>query len=50
MAPLPGTALASADQVAIDAVAARLMGFDPLSIRYISPACLTYRPDRKIPA
>jgi len=27
--------LASADQVAIDAVAARLMGFDPLAIRYI---------------
>jgi uncharacterized protein (DUF362 family) len=27
--------LAGADQVAIDAVAARLMGFDPLSIRYI---------------
>lgn len=27
--------LASADQVAIDAVAARLMGFDPLQIRYI---------------
>jgi hypothetical protein len=27
--------LASADQVAIDAVAARLMGFDPLSIRYL---------------
>jgi len=27
--------LASADQVAIDAVAARLMGFEPLSIRYI---------------
>jgi hypothetical protein len=27
--------LASADQVAIDAVAARIMGFDPLSIRYI---------------
>jgi len=27
--------LASADQVAIDAVAARLMGFDPLSLRYI---------------
>ncbi len=27
--------LASADQVAIDAVAARLMGFDPLSIRFI---------------
>jgi hypothetical protein len=27
--------LASADQVAIDAVAAKLMGFDPLSIPYI---------------
>jgi uncharacterized protein (DUF362 family) len=27
--------LASQDQVAIDAVAARLMGFDPLSIKYI---------------
>jgi len=27
--------LASADQVAIDAVAARLMGFDPLSIKYL---------------
>ena len=27
--------LASADQVAIDAVAARMMGMDPLSIRYI---------------
>lgn len=27
--------LASADQVAIDAVAAKLMGFDPLSIKYI---------------
>lgn len=27
--------LASADQVAIDAVAARLMGFDPLRIRYL---------------
>jgi uncharacterized protein (DUF362 family) len=27
--------LASADQVAIDAVAAKLMGFDPLNIRYI---------------
>ena len=27
--------LASGDQVAIDAVAARLMGFDPLSIQYI---------------
>ncbi len=30
--------LASADQVAIDAVAAKLMGFDPLSIRYIALA------------
>ncbi len=28
--------LASADQVAIDAVAARMMGFDPLSIEYIN--------------
>jgi len=27
--------LASADQVAIDAVAAKLMGFDPLAIEYI---------------
>ncbi len=27
--------LASADQVAIDAVAARMMGFDPMSIKYI---------------
>ena len=27
--------LASSDQVAIDAVASRLMGFDPLGIRYI---------------
>ena len=27
--------LASADQVAIDAVAARLMGFDPMSIKFI---------------
>jgi uncharacterized protein (DUF362 family) len=27
--------LASADQVAVDAVAARLMGFDPMGIRYI---------------
>jgi uncharacterized protein (DUF362 family) len=27
--------LASADQVAIDAVAAKMMGFDPLTIRYI---------------
>ncbi|MFH1176742.1 MAG: DUF362 domain-containing protein [Acidobacteriota bacterium] len=30
--------LASADQVAIDAVAARLMGFDPRSIRYLAQA------------
>jgi uncharacterized protein (DUF362 family) len=30
--------LASADQVAIDAVAAKLMGFDPLSIKYINLA------------
>jgi uncharacterized protein (DUF362 family) len=30
--------LASADQVAIDAVAARLMGFQPMSIRYIRMA------------
>jgi Uncharacterized conserved protein len=30
--------LASGDQVAIDAVAAKLMGFDPLSIRYIKLA------------
>jgi uncharacterized protein (DUF362 family) len=30
--------LASADQVAIDSVAARLMGFDPLSIEYIRVA------------
>ncbi len=30
--------LASADQVAIDAVAARLMGFDPLAIRYLALA------------
>ena len=28
--------LASADQVAIDAVAAKLMGFDPMSIKYIN--------------
>jgi hypothetical protein len=27
--------LASADQVAIDAIAARIMGFDPLQIRYL---------------
>jgi uncharacterized protein (DUF362 family) len=30
--------LASADQVAIDAVAAKLMGFDPMSIKYIKLA------------
>ncbi len=30
--------LASTDQVAIDAVAAQLMGFDPLKIRYIAKA------------
>lgn len=30
--------LASADQVAIDAVSARLMGFDPMRIRYIARA------------
>jgi uncharacterized protein (DUF362 family) len=30
--------LASTDQVAIDAVAAKIMGFDPLSIRYINLA------------
>jgi uncharacterized protein (DUF362 family) len=30
--------LASADQVAIDAVAAKLMGFDPMSIKYIRMA------------
>jgi len=30
--------LASADQVAIDAVAAKLMGFDPLEIRYLALA------------
>jgi hypothetical protein len=30
--------LASADQVAVDAVAAKLMGFDPMSIRYIALA------------
>jgi uncharacterized protein (DUF362 family) len=30
--------LASGDQVAIDAVAAKLMGFDPLAIRYLSVA------------
>ena len=31
----PGLLLASADQVAIDAVAAKLMGFDPMSIAFI---------------
>ena len=30
--------LAAADQVAIDAVAAKMMGFDPLSIRYLALA------------
>lgn len=30
--------LASADQVAIDAVAAKMMGFDPMSIKYIALA------------
>ncbi len=30
--------LASADQVAIDAVAAKMMGFDPLSLEYIRVA------------
>ena len=30
--------LASADQVAIDAVAAKMMGFDPLSLEYIKVA------------
>jgi len=30
--------LASADQVAIDAVAARLMGFDPMSVKYLRMA------------
>ena len=30
--------LASSDQVAIDAVAARIMGFDPMAIRYIALA------------
>src|SRR4029078_11314619 len=32
---LKNVMLASEDQVAIDAVAARMMGFDPLSIDYI---------------
>ncbi|MGH7353920.1 MAG: DUF362 domain-containing protein [Candidatus Rokuibacteriota bacterium] len=36
MVPRPGNLiLASADQVAIDAIAARIMGFDPLSIPYL---------------
>src|ERR1700745_1654737 len=30
--------LASADQVAIDAVAAQMMGFDPMSLKYIAMA------------
>jgi hypothetical protein len=30
--------LSSADQVAIDAVAAKMMGFDPLSIKYLALA------------
>jgi hypothetical protein len=30
--------LASADQVAIDAISARMMGFDPMSIEYIAKA------------
>jgi uncharacterized protein (DUF362 family) len=30
--------LASADQVAIDAVAAKMMGFDPMSLEYIARA------------
>jgi uncharacterized protein (DUF362 family) len=39
MEPYPGNViLASADQVAIDAVAAKLMGFDPLKIEYIKLA------------
>jgi uncharacterized protein (DUF362 family) len=33
-----GVILASADQVAIDAVAAKIMGFDPMSLRYIALA------------
>jgi uncharacterized protein (DUF362 family) len=39
MEPFVGnTILASSDQVAIDAVAAKIMGFDPLSIDYIKMA------------
>ena len=41
--------LASADQVAIDAVAAKLMGFDPMSIKYIRLAH-EQRPGRRRPA
>ena len=33
-----GFMLASADQVAIDAVAAKMMGFDPMSLEYVSVA------------
>jgi len=33
-----GYMLASADQVAIDAVAAKMMGFDPMSLEYVSVA------------
>ena len=33
-----GYVLASADQVAVDAVATKMMGFDPMSIEYISVA------------
>ena len=35
---LSNTLLASEDQVAIDAISAKLMGFDPLSIKYIKLA------------
>lgn len=31
----PGLILASADQVAIDAISAKLMGFDPMSLKFI---------------
>jgi len=34
----PGYILASHDQVAIDAIAAKMMGFDPLSLRFIRMA------------
>src|SRR5262249_43837503 len=33
--PVGNLVLASADQVAIDALAARIMGFDPMEIRYL---------------